>query len=188
MRENIPEMLFATRNDFRQWLSDNAESSLGIWLIFSKSKNILTVNANDALEEALCFGWIDGQIYSIDNEKYKKYFAPRRKNSVWSEKNKKTIEILRTKNIMTSLGELAVEEAKKNGKWESKIIELTNDQIDFFANKVKKYPQAYANFNKMSPSIRKTYARRYFSFKSEDTREKDFLKIIDRLNNNQLPM
>jgi uncharacterized protein YdeI (YjbR/CyaY-like superfamily) len=67
MKKNINELCFKTRNEFREWLNKNAETSDGVWLIFGKKKNIVTLAANDALEEALCFGWIDGQMKSVDD-------------------------------------------------------------------------------------------------------------------------
>ena len=66
MRADVPELLFPSRNDFRAWLQENAETSDGVWLIFGKTKAVVTLSANDALEEALCFGWIDGQMKSIE--------------------------------------------------------------------------------------------------------------------------
>jgi uncharacterized protein YdeI (YjbR/CyaY-like superfamily) len=62
MRTDVPEMQFATREDFRAWLKENAETSEGVWLVFGKTKAVISLSANDALEEALCFGWIDGQM------------------------------------------------------------------------------------------------------------------------------
>ena len=91
MRADIPELLFPTRADFRAWLQENAATSEGVWLVFGKTKTVVTLSANDALEEALCFGWIDGQMQSIDETKYHKYFARRRAKSVWFEKNKKSL-------------------------------------------------------------------------------------------------
>ena len=76
-------MEFASRQAFRDWLSGNCQSSGGVWLLFGKAGGPETVKAGEALEEALCFGWIDGQMKSIDSKTYKKYFAPRRANSKW---------------------------------------------------------------------------------------------------------
>ena len=61
MRTDAPELLFPSRDDFRVWLQENAATSDGVWLVFGKTKTVVTLSANDALEEALCFGWIDGQ-------------------------------------------------------------------------------------------------------------------------------
>lgn len=135
MRADVPELLFATHSDFRAWLQKNAETSECVWLIFSKTKAVITLSANDALEEALCFGWIDGQMQSIDETKYHKYFARRRTKSVWSEKNKKVVEVLRAKGMMTELGEKAVETAIKNGIWNTpKGDPITDEQIEAFGN------------------------------------------------------
>ena len=189
MRTDIPELLFPSRSDFRRWLADNAKASNGVWLVFGKTKEVITLTANDALEEALCFGWIDGQMKSINDTKYIKYFACRREKSVWSDKNKKTVEMLREKGMMTELGEKAVETAKRNGGWEAhKRNQITDEQIEAFAKKLAGISPAYENFNKMSRSVQLTYTGRYHSFRSDEARQRDFEKIVDRLNNNLKPM
>ncbi|MCL2050464.1 MAG: YdeI/OmpD-associated family protein [Lachnospiraceae bacterium] len=152
-------------------------------------KKISTLSPAEALEEALCFGWIDGQMRSIDETKYHKYFAKRRAKSVWSEKNKQLAQVLRQKGIMTELGEKAVEAAKKNGTWDApKSNPITDEQIEAFAEKLASHLLAYENFTKMPPSVKRTYTGRYLSFKTEEARERDFIKIIERLNNNLKPM
>lgn len=84
------EMLsFSDRAQFREWLSANYISGLGVWLLFGKAGGPQTLTAAEALEEALCFGWIDGQMQRIDDKSYKKYFSPRRANSNWSEKTRR---------------------------------------------------------------------------------------------------
>ena len=189
MRENVPELVFVSRDDFRAWLVENAETSEGIWLVFGKTKEIVTLKANDALEEALCFGWIDGQMQSIDNTKYLKYFARRRTKSPWSDKNKKTIEILREKGLMTESGEKAVENAKKSGMWDiPKGNPITEEETKIFIEKLSEISPAYENFKNMPPSVQRVYTGRYFSFKSEEARQRDFEKIVDRLNKNLKPM
>jgi len=189
MRADVHELLFSSRGDFRAWLQENAETSEGVWLVFGKTKTVVTVSAKDALEEALCFGWIDGQMQSVDNTKYLKYFTKRRAKSVWSEKNKKTVEALRGKGIMTELGEKAIETAINNGTWDaSKGSPITNEQVEAFAVKLAGISPAYENFNNMSRSVRFTYTGRYLSLKSEEARRRVFLRIVDRLNNNLKPM
>ena len=189
MREDVPELLFPTRNDFRIWLCKNAEASDGVWLLFGKTNAVVSLTANDALEEALCFGWIDGQIKSVDNTQYKKYFTRRRDKSPWSEKNKKIVEMLRKKKLMNKLGETAIETAIKNGIWNAKRHEpITAEQVKVFSKKLKGISPAFDNFSKMSFSVRSIYTKRYLSFKTEESRQRDFIKIIDRLNNNLKPM
>ena len=183
------ELIFASREDFHLWLVENAETSDGVWLLFGKDKTLVTLSANDALEEALCFGWIDGQIKSIDDSRYRKYFARRQAKSNWSDKNKKIVEKMRKKELMTELGEKAVATAIKNGTWNvPKQPQITEEQVKTFAEKLVGISPAYENFQAMSPSVRLTYTKRYHSFKTEEARERDFQKIIERLNKNLKPM
>ncbi len=189
MRTDVPELIFVSRGDFRKWLHENAETRNGVWLVFGKTKALLTISANDALEEALCFGWIDSQMKRIDHSKYIKYFSRRRPKSSWSEKNKKTVEKLREKGLMTELGEKAVEDAKRNGMWEApKGGSITEEQVDAFAEQLAGITPAYENFKTMPLSVRITYTKRYLSFKTEQSRQRDFEKIVDRLNKNLKPM
>lgn len=189
MRSDTPELRFATRKDFHKWLSGNAETSEGVWLVFGKTKAVVTLTANEALEEALCFGWIDGQMKSVDETKYLKYFARRRPKSIWSEKNKKTVEALREKGLLTALGEQAVALAKKNGMWDAQTRQpITEEQIEALAKRLKGISPAYENFMNMSPSVKRTYAGAYFAPKSDEARQRGFDRIVDRLNQNLKPM
>ncbi len=77
---------FSGREEFRKWLSEHCLSTDGVWLLFGKAGGPKTIKAPEALEEALCFGWIDGQMKSIDDKTYIKYFSMRREKSKWSEK------------------------------------------------------------------------------------------------------
>ena len=189
MKTNIPELTFTSRGEFRAWLRGNAETSDGVWLVFGKVKTVVTLTANEALEEALCFGWIDGQMKSIDESRYFKYFARRRDRSPWSEKNKKTVEVLRQKKLMTKLGEKAVAAAKENGAWDApKAGPITAEQVKAFEKKLAGISPACENFAEMSPSVKMAYTGRHLSFKTEEARQRDFDKIIDRLNKNLKPM
>ncbi len=179
MRSDVPELVFQSRGEFRMWLGENAETSGGVWLVFGKRKALITVSANEALEEALCFGWIDGQMQSIDDTKYIKYFTKRRAQSPWSEKNKKTIETLRVKGLMTESGEKAIEIAKKKGIWDRKPIGI--EEVETLSEMLKAFPNAYEYFMTLAPSSRLTYTRWSRSVKSEALRQREFLKIADEL-------
>lgn len=95
---------FADREAFRSWLSEHCMSDAGVWLLFGKAGGPKTLKAGEALEEALCFGWIDGQMQSIDEKSYKKYFSMRREKSKWSEKNKALTKSLEERGLMTEFG------------------------------------------------------------------------------------
>jgi len=183
------EFLFSTRDDFRAWLQEHSETHEGVWLVFGKTKAVITLTANDALEEALCFGWIDGQIKSIDDTKYLKYFARRPEKSQWSERNKKIAQKLRESGLMTSIGEEAIATAMKNGTWDTpRPAPVTDSDIDVLKEKLESFSPAYENFMKMSKSVQVTYTKRFLSFKTEEARLRDFEKIVIRLNNNLKPM
>ena len=185
----MPELLFPTRGDFRAWLFENATTSDGVWLVFGKTKALVTLTANDALEEALCFGWIDGQMKSVDDTRYLKYFARRQAKSLWSDKNKKTADRLRREKLMTEFGEQAIQAAMQNGTWDTPKREpITDEQVEAFQEKLAGLSPACENFNHMPQSVRRIYTGRYLSFKSEEARQRDFEKIVERLNQNLKPM
>ena len=93
-------MEFASREAFRRWLSEHGQSSAGVWLLFGKAGGPKTLKAGEALEEALCFGWIDGQMQRIDEKSYRKYFSQRRDRSKWSEKNKALVQVLEERGLI----------------------------------------------------------------------------------------
>ena len=126
-------LTFADRQAFRGWLGKFGAESDGVWLLFGKKGKIVTLSAGEALEEALCHGWIDGQIQSLDENTYKKYFARRLPKSKWSVKNKKLAQTLMEKGLMTRQGLEAIERARKNGLWDNaKRNLINNEQIEMF--------------------------------------------------------
>lgn len=183
-------LLFEKREDFRTWLTENATTSGGVWLIFGKTKQVKSLKAGEALEEALCFGWIDGVMKKVDEHSYLKYFATRRKNSKWSEKNKKIVDKLEQQGLMTDLGREKIAEAKQNGQWANatKPSAITDEQIAEVAALLKKNAEASKNFENMSPSVKKTYTRAYLDAKTEAGRTKRLAWMIDRLEKNLRPM
>lgn len=176
---------FPSREEFRSWLSENCLSTDGVWLLFGKSGGPKTLKAGEALEEALCFGWIDGQMQSIDEKSYRKYFSQRRENSKWSEKNKALVKELEERGIMTDFGRKKIGEAKQNGQWDKpKPAAVTEEQIEMLSVLLKEYEPAYTNFLAMSPSVKKTYTKAYLDAKTDAGREKRIAWMVDRLNRN----
>ena len=178
---------FFNRAEFREWLQKNGTSSKGVWLLFGKKGGPVTLTAAEALEEALCYGWIDGQMQSLDSVKYKKYFACRTANSKWSDKNKKLTEKLEKQGIMTDYGRAKITEAKKNGQWAPKAIAISDDQIAILSNLLMPHEPAYMNFMAMPPSVKKTYTRAYFDAKTEAGQNSRLSWMVDRLNKNLKP-
>lgn len=182
-------MVFENREDFRSWLKENCRSHGGVWLLFGKPGGPRTLKAGEALEEALCFGWIDGQMEKLDDTSYKKYFSERRERSKWSEKNKALVKSLEERGLMTDFGREKVDEAKRNGRWDAPdLMKLTEDQVEKVAGLLSGHEPAHANFMAMTASVKKTYARAYFDAKTDAGREKRLLWLIDRLDRNLKPM
>lgn len=182
-------MQFPNREGFRTWLSGHCLSSDGVWLLFGKAGGSKTLKAGEALEEALCFGWIDGQMQSIDDKTYQKYFSQRRENSKWSDKNKALAKRLEEQGLMTKYGRSKIEEAKRNGQWDApKPPAITEEQIAALSALLKAYEPAYTNFQAMGLSVQKTYTRAYFDAKTDAGREKRIAWMVGRLNQNLKPM
>lgn len=182
-------MKFTTRADFREWLQENCRSAAGVWLLFGKAGGPKTIKAEEALEEALCFGWIDGQMQRIDESTYKKYFSMRRENSKWSEKNKALVEKLEQQGLMTDYGREKIAEAKRSGQWDApKPPPVAEEQTASLAALLEKYEPAYTNFLSMPMSVKKTYTRAYLDAKTDAGREKRLAWMVDRLSKNLKPM
>ena len=180
---------FPHRMAFREWLHENGSSSAGVWLLFGKKGGPTTLTALEALEEALCYGWIDGQMQSLDRTKYKKYFACRTANSKWSEKNKALVQELEQRGIMTDFGRATISQAKENGQWGApKAPAISDEHIAAFSEILKEHKPAFANFCAMSPSVKKTYTRAYFDAKTDAGRQSRLTWIVERLNQNLKPM
>ncbi|MBP7175400.1 MAG: YdeI/OmpD-associated family protein [Thermoclostridium sp.] len=182
------QLLFTSRSEFRQWLVNHHVAGKGVWLVFGKNGKESTIGPEVALEEALCFGWIDGQIKRVDETKYMKWFSARRTDSVWSEKNRKTAMELIKNGFMTEAGVAAIEQAKKSGNWDVPKQEFTEDQIKILEEALFGHEPAYSNFMKMSFSVRRTYTLLYLDAKSEATKKKRLEQIVGRLNENKKPM
>ena len=182
-------MTFPNRAAFRDWLEEHGQTSGGVWLLLGKAGGPKTLKASEALEEALCFGWIDGQMQRIDDKCYRKYFSPRRENSKWSEKNKALVQSLEERGLMTSFGREKIEEAKKNGQWDApNPMAVTEEQIACVSALLEGYEPACANFQAMPLSVKKTYTRAYFDAKTAAGREKRIAWMVGRLNKNLKPM
>ncbi|WP_193197533.1 YdeI/OmpD-associated family protein [Nostoc sp. MG11] len=154
--DNQLETLYATnRQVWREWLEKNHHTSIGIWLIYYKVKSGKpSVQYSEAVKEALCFGWIDSKVKSLDEERYMQIFTPRKPKSVWSKLNKKYIEELIEQNLMTDAGLKKIEVAKQDSSWskldaiEELIIPVDLKQA-LEANEIaNKYFQAFSNSSK----------------------------------------
>lgn len=185
------ELIFETRELFRKWLESEGQTSQGVRLIFAKTNalTLKTLSAHEALEEALCFGWIDGHVQPIDDERYKKYFARRKGKSNWSQRNKGIVQSLIERGLMTQQGLDAISCAKQNGQWENPRPNTASvEQVLAFRQLIEPNEPAYTNLLTMSDAVQRTYTLFYLDVKLEQTRKTRLEKIIDRLNKNLKPM
>jgi uncharacterized protein YdeI (YjbR/CyaY-like superfamily) len=179
-----PEQIyFISRKSFRQWLEKNHDKNPGIWMIFyKKHTNTECIKYNEALEEALCFGWIDSIIKRIDNDRYVRKFTPRTNTSNWSDLNKRIVLSLIEKGIMTEWGLKKIDVYMKTGNVDWDIKELKKDrekkdvQIpDFILKKFSENEPALTNFN----SLARTYKRQYINWITSAKRQETILKRLN---------
>jgi uncharacterized protein YdeI (YjbR/CyaY-like superfamily) len=117
--ENRREQYYAKdRSEWRHWLEKNHATSSGVWLIAYKQHTAQpSVAYSDAVEEALCFGWVDSRPNTLDEERYMRLFSPRKPKSPWSRLNKQRVEKLIEQGLMTEAGLTVIEAAKRDGSW-----------------------------------------------------------------------
>src|SRR6185295_11536188 len=115
-----PRVRPKSRKAWRDWLAKHHASSTGVWLVYAKKHSRLpSLTYNDAVEEALCFGWIDSKINPIDDAFYMQMFTPRKLKSAWSALNKTRVERLLAAGLMTPAGLVLVKAAKSSGTWDA---------------------------------------------------------------------
>ncbi len=173
----VDERLHSTyardRASWRAWLEQNYRTSLGIWLIYYKIKSGKpSVLYAEAVKEALCFGWIDSKVKSIDEERYQQIFTPRKPKSVWSKLNKQYIEELVDQGLMTDAGLAKILAAKQDNSWTTlDAIEALIMPADLIAA-LKINPAAQKNFEKFGNSPKKNILFWIESAKRLETRLK----------------
>jgi uncharacterized protein YdeI (YjbR/CyaY-like superfamily) len=175
---------FASPAKWRAWLAKNhASTPGGVWLrMFKKASGKQSVTYSDALDEALCYGWIDGQVKSYDAESYLQKFTPRRRRSNWSKLNTERVERLIASRRMRAAGLAEVQAAQADGRWDAAYEPPSRVQppVDFL-ERLARNNKAQAFFETLSR--RQTYpiAYRLNSAKRPETREKRMQEILDML-------
>ena len=166
---------FASSKQWKEWLAMNyAISNNGIWLrIFKKDSNEATITYDEALDEALCFGWIDGQKKAYDEKSWLQKFTPRRSKSIWSKRNKTRVARLIKEKRMQPSGLKEIEAAKKDGRWDKAYdspgqMEIPADFLEILG----KDQQAYEFFKTLNKANTYAIAWRLETAKKPETREK----------------
>ncbi len=189
MDDFMEELFFETRDNWRRWLEFNHDKSQGIWLVYyKKNTKIPSIAYAEAVEEALCFGWIDSKVQTIDELRYRQIFTPRNPKSVWSETNKKRVEMMIGAGQMTRAGLEKIEAAKKNGQWENAYGKRDSVVMaDDLKTALVQNPQAWENFGNFSTSSQSTYIRWISSAKRAETRENRISRVVELSSKNKKP-
>jgi uncharacterized protein YdeI (YjbR/CyaY-like superfamily) len=179
----MKKMYFKTRKGLRDWLKQNHNKSSGIWLVFyKKHAGKSTLGYDEAVEEALCFGWIDSIIKKIDDESYVRKLSPRNPDSQWSELNRKRITKLINQGLMTQAGSEKVEAAKSSGAWyKPDRPQISFDIPEELENALAKNKKARNCFDQLAPSYRKQYIGWIKAAKMQDTRNRRIRESISLL-------
>lgn len=166
--------------DWRNWLEKNHRSKQSVWLVYFKSfTKIPSLTWSEAVDEALCFGWIDSTKKTIDEERYMQYFSKRKPKSNWSAINKEKVVILTQKGLMTKAGFDSIETAKQNGSWTA--LDAIEELIipENLRDELVKHEDAMEYFDGLSKSDKKILLHWVISAKRDETRRKRILEIAD---------
>ena len=174
---------FQSQKKWRGWLSKYHASSNGVWLrLYKKDSGITSINHDMALEEALCFGWIDGQAKKYDEQSYLQKFTPRRKGSIWSKRNTEKVEQFIKEGKIHSSGLAEVEKAKADGRWAKAYDSPANMQIpDDFLKELSKKPKALAFYKTLNKTNLYSIAWRLQTAKKPETRQKRMIAILQMM-------
>jgi len=142
----------------------------------------------EALDEALCFGWIDGQIHAVDEVKFRQRWTPRRPGSVWSQVNKTKAERLMAEGRMTEAGLAVIREAKKTGKWQAAYTNRREDRVlpELFTA-LRADTDAWRTFRGFARTYRNMYAGWVMEAKQEATRKRRIEAVVRRARENRKP-
>jgi uncharacterized protein YdeI (YjbR/CyaY-like superfamily) len=186
MAVESPELIVRDAAAWRQWLGENHADPDGVWLVLAKkgTEKPTSLTYDQALEEALCHGWIDGQARRRDEATYRQRFTPRRKRSAWSKRNTDIAERLRVEGRMHPAGHAEVERAKADGRWEAAYagpaaIEVPPDLTEALAAE----PKAQAMFETLNSQNRYAILYRIATAKRADTRARrigEFVAMLAR--------
>jgi len=179
----LPTLPFESKKKFADWLAMNHDKSAGLWLkIAKKATGISTVTYAEALDVALCYGWIDGQKGSFDDKYFLQKFTPRRPRSIWSKINTEKVERLIASGEMKPSGLKAVEAAKQDGRWDAAYSSQKNIAVpEDFQSALNKNRKAKVFFESLTGSRRYSFLFRITTAKKVETREKRIRQFVEML-------
>ena len=181
-KNDLPFLLFVTADDWRRWLDINSQAP-GVWLRFYKKGKGESINYAQALDEALCYGWIDSQVAKYDDDSYLQKFTPRRVGSIWSKRNITYVDRLIKEGRMTPRGLKEIEAAKSDGRWEKAYDSPANMEVpEDFLQELAMHPKAKGFFETLNKTNRYTIAWRLQTAKTDATRKRRMAVILAMLD------
>lgn len=180
---DLPILSFETQSSLEDWLSSNVASSAGVWLqIAKKNSGIASVTYDEAVESALCYGWIDSHKKTYDEKTWIQKFTPRGAKSIWSKVNTEKAEALIAAGRMTEQGFKAIENAKQNGNWDKayepqSVASLPED----FAKELEQNSKAKAFYDMLNGQNKYAILFRIKNAKKQETRTKRIQQFISML-------
>jgi uncharacterized protein YdeI (YjbR/CyaY-like superfamily) len=187
--DKIDALVLNDRNEWRKWLEKNSIKEKEVWLIhYKKHTGKLGISLEEAVEEAICFGWIDSKMKSLDDEKYILRYSPRKKNSPWSKINKERAKKLINQGKMTEEGLDKIKEARRTGKWSAAYSSKRKPTMPSeLEEELKKDKTAWENFNNFANSYQTNYVYWVVRAKREETRKRRIKEVVKRANQNKKP-
>jgi len=185
---DTPTICPANSAEWRQWLQENHGTHTGVWLVYlKKSAGHTRLSWSHAVDEALCFGWIDSKAKRVDDDRYIQFFCRRKPKSGWSKINKEKINLLIENGKMTEAGLRAIETAKQNGAWQ--LLDEVEAHVvpPDLAAALAQYPGAQAYFLGLSPSVRRSILQWLVLAKRPETRQKRIAEVANEAANGQRP-
>lgn len=185
---DVEEYCPLNQSEWRKWLQKNHGKKKAVWLIYFKKKSPdHNLTWSKAVDEALCFGWIDSTARPIDEEKYKQYFSRRKPKSNWSKINKDKVKLLIDQGLMEEAGYKSIEIAKENGSWTIlDAIEALIVPTDL-SKELAKHDGSAEYFDSRTKSVKKLLLHWVVSAKREETRQKRIQEIAENASNGLVP-
>ena len=179
----LPILLFASQQDFADWLNEHYDQSNGIWLkLAKKGTDIPSVTYDKAVETALCYGWIDSQKKGFNESFWLQRFTPRKANSIWSRDNREKAEALIASGQMQPAGLAAVELARQNGRWEAAYDSQGTITVpDDLQAELDQNPKAKASFATLNSANRYAILFRLQTARKAKTRAKRLRQFVEML-------
>ena len=183
-KDNLPIISFESPSEWAEWLAANHTQQSGIWLrIFKKGSGVTSITYAEALDEALWYGWIDGQANKYDEHSWLQRFTPRRKKSIWSKVNTQHVERLIKAGKMKAAGLQEVEAAEQDGRWQQAYDSQKNFTIpEDFLRELEKDSKAKSFFETLNKTNLYSIAFRLQTAKKPETREKRMKAILEMLS------